>query len=176
MCNVTTGYDNLSICRNYQTGVEKFDIRKWSGATVWSVDSNNIQTGCTASDSGSPFYEITQKFQMGEFIPGEGVHDVTGVAPAAFTNRVIMHMMKWQNSLRNFTYTMAQFEVEIIATLNNGELWTVGTENGANISASAPTVGKTINEFAGSIITFESTESQPAYNLSSTLYSTFTII
>ncbi len=173
MCTITTGYDSLGICRNYQTGVQKFDIRKWSGETVWSANSDDQLTGCT--NTTAAFYEVTQKFEQGEFIPGEGVHDATGVAPAAYTNRVIFHLMKWQNSLRNFTYTIAQVEVEIIATLNDGTHWLSGSENGANVTASAPTVGKTINEFAGSLITFEAKESKPAFQVASSLYSTLTI-
>ena len=83
---------------------------------------------------------------------------------------------KYQASLRDLVYVLAQKELLIIVKDQNGNYFMIGEQNGANLVASTANVGKAYGDMNGSTIGFLAKEPTPARQCSASYIATRTII
>lgn len=167
-CLLTTGY-SLG-CRDNLGGIQKVYIRNWSASTTWTYDSNGQITGGT--NTGTSFYTVEQRNETAEFTQ-EGQHSLEN-GTNFWNQNVNLMFHKYQASIRNLVYVLAQTEVEIIVLDQNGNYFLVGEQNGANLISSAPTVGKAFGDLNGASVGFQAKEPTPARQMTSTFISTLT--
>lgn len=157
-------------CLDNLGGLQKVYIRNWSASTTYTYDSTGSVTGGT--NTSTPWYTIEQRQETGEFTQ-EGQHNVQN-GTNFWNQNVNLMLHKYQASLRNLVYVMAQTETEIIVLDQNGNYFLVGEQNGANLISSAPSVGKAFGDMNGVTIGFQAKEPSPARQLGSTFVSTLT--
>ncbi len=167
-CLISAGY-SLG-CRDNLGGLQKAYIRNWSASTTYTYDSNGQITGGTAGS----FYTIEQRNETAEFTQ-EGQHSLEN-GTNFWNQNVNLVFHKYQASIRNLVYVLAQTEVEIIVLDQNGNYFLVGEQNGANLISSAPSVGKAFGDMNGATIGFQAKEPSPARQVSSAFISTLTLV
>lgn len=159
-------------CRDNTGGLQKVYIRNWSASTTWSYDSTGAITGGT--NTAASFYTIEQRNQTAEFTQ-EGQHSLEN--ETNFWNQnVNLVFHKYQASIRNLVYALAQTEVEIIVLDQNGKYFLVGEQNGANLISSAPGTGKAYGDLSGALVGLQASEPSPSREMSSTLIGTLTFV
>jgi hypothetical protein len=166
-CLYTTG-SSLG-CMDNLGGLQKVYIRNWSASTTYNTQSDGQITGTTTTGT---WYTVEQRQETGEFTQ-EGQHNVQN-GTNFWNQNVNLTLHKYQASLRNLIYTMAQTETEIIVLDQNGNYFLVGEQNGANLVSSAPSVGKAFGDLNGVTIGFQAKEPTPARQMTSTFISTQT--
>ena len=169
-CLLSTGY-SLG-CRDNLGGIQAVYLQNWSGTTTWSYSTDGTITGST---SGSlTWYTVEQRNETASFNQ-EGQHSLEN-GTNFWNQNVDLVFHKYQASIRNLVYILAQTEVNIIVKDQNGAYFLVGEQNGANLSASAPSTGKAFGDLNGATISFQAKEPWPARELSSTLFATYTLV
>jgi hypothetical protein len=169
-CLLNTGY-SLG-CRDNIGGIQKVYVRNWSASTTWSYDSNGQITGGT--NTSTSWYTLEQRNETAEF-KQEGQHSLEN-GTNFWQQNVNLVFHKYQASIRNLVYVMAQTEMELIILDQNGNYFLVGEQNGANLIASAPSVGKAFGDLNGSTVGFQAKEPSPSRQLGSTFISTLTFV
>lgn len=170
-CLLTSGY-SLG-CRDNIGGIQKVYMRNWSASTTYTYDSNGQVTGGT--NTSTSFYTFEQRNETAEFNAGEGQHSIEN-GTNFYNQNVNLMFHKYQASIRNLIYVLAQTECEIIVLDQNGKYFLVGEQNGANVIASNSNVGKVFGDLNGSTINFQAKEPWPAREVSSTFISTLTFV
>lgn len=169
-CLINTGY--ALGCRDNLGGIQKIYLRNFSASTTYSYDSTGVITGAT--NSGSSFYTIEQRTETGEFNQN-GQHSLEN-GTNFWEQNVNLVLHKYQASLRNLIYLVAQTEVDIIVLDQNNRYFCIGEQNGANLIASAPNVGKAYGDLNGATIGFQAKEPYPAREMSATFVGTLTLV
>lgn len=169
-CLLSTGY-SLG-CRDNLGGIQAVYLQNWSGATTWSYSTDGTITGSTSGST--TWYKVEQRNETGEFNQ-EGAHSLEN-GTNFWNQNVNLVFHKYQASIRNLVYVLAQTEVNIIVKDQNGSYFLVGEQNGANLIASAPSTGKAFGDLNGATISFQAKEPWPARELSSTLFATYTLV
>lgn len=167
-CLYTGGY-SLG-CRDNLGGIQKVYIRNWSASTTYTYDANGQVTGGT--NTGVTWYTVEQRNETAEFNQ-EGQHNLEN-GTNFWNQNVNLVFHKYQASIRNLVYTMAQTETEIIVLDQNGNYFLVGEQNGANLIASGPATGKAFGDLNGATAGFQAKEPTPARQVSSTFISALT--
>lgn len=168
-CLFTAGY-SLG-CKDNTGGIQKFYIANFSAVTSYTYDSTGQITGGTAVPT---WYTFEQRNEVGEFNQ-EGAHSVEN--GTNFWNQTsVLTLYKNQASIRNLLYTMAQTQLQIIVLDQNGNYFMVGEQNGADMTASSASAGKAFGDLNGSKITLLAKEPSPARQLTSTYFSSLTIV
>lgn len=171
-CIINSGY--ALGCRDNTGGIQELYVRSYSSSTTYSYSSDGTVTGST-SPSGGTYYRIAQRAETSEFIAGEGQHSIEN-GTNFYNQTVNLSFTKYQASLRNLLYNLALAEVEVIVLDQNGNYFLVGEQNGANLTASNMNVGKAYGDMNGATCTLLAKEPTPARQVSSTFFSTLTII
>lgn len=169
-CVLDSGY-SLG-CRDNIGGLQKVYIRNWSASTTYTYDVNGVVTGGT--NTATPFYTFEQRNETAEFAPGEGQHSLEN-GTNFWNQNVNLTFHKYQASLRDLLYVMAQTELEIIVLDQNGKYFLVGEQNGANLIGSNASVGKAFGDLNGVTINLQAKEPGPAREISSTFIGTLTL-
>lgn len=158
-------------CKDNTGGIQEFYIGNFSGVTTYAVDSTGIVTGGT---NAPIFYRFEQRNEVGEFTQ-EGQHSVEN--GTNFWNQTsVMTLYKYQASIRNLLYTMAQTRLQVIVLDQNGKYFLIGEQNGADMTASTGSAGKAYGDLNGSTFTLLAKEPSPAREISSTYFATLTIV
>lgn len=168
-CLLTNGY--ALGCKDNTGGIKTFYIGNFSAITTYTYDANGIITGGTSAPT---FYTIEQRNEVGEFTQ-EGQHSVEN--GTNFWNQNIMGTLyKYQASIRNLLYTIAQTQVQVIVLDQNGNYFLVGEQNGGDLVASTGNAGKAYGDLNGSTFTILAKEPSPARQIGSTYFGTLTIV
>jgi hypothetical protein len=170
-CLINSGY-SLG-CRDNLGGIQKVFVRNWSASTTYTYDANGVITGGT--NTGTSFYTFEQRNETAEFIPGEGQHSLEN-GTNFWNQNVNLVFHKYQASLRDLLYVIAQTEVEIIVLDQNGKYFIVGEQNGANLIGSNASVGKAFGDLNGVTVNFQAKEPGPAREINSTFIGTLTFV
>lgn len=169
-CLYNTGY--ALGCRDNLGGLQKVYVRNWSASTSYTYDSTGQITGGT--NIASSYYTVEQRNETAEFMQ-EGQHSLEN-GTNFWNQNVNLVFHKYQASIRNLIYLMAQTETEIIVLDQNGNYFLIGEQNGANLIASAPNVGKAFGDLNGSTVGFQAKEPAPARQLTTAFFATLTIV
>lgn len=158
-------------CRDNTGGIQEFYIKSFSSTQSYTYDINGkIGTASTAET----FYRIEQVSETGEFLQN-GQH-----SPENGTNfweqdaNMVFH--KYQASVRDLVYVLAQKELLILAKDQNGKVFMIGEQNGANLVASTANVGKAYGDMNGATVGFKAKEPSPARECSASYLASITIV
>lgn len=168
-CILANGY--ALGCKDNTGGVQKFFIGNFSATTVYSEDSTGVITGGTVVPT---FYTFEQRNEVGEFTQ-EGQHSVEN--GTNFWNQTCnLTLYKYQASIRNLLFTMAQTQLQVIVLDQNGKYFLIGEQNGADMTSSTGSAGKAYGDLNGSTFTLLAKEPSPAREISSTYFASLTIV
>lgn len=170
-CLINTGY--ALGCRDNIGGLQKAYIRNWSASTTYTYSATGVITGGT--NTTTSFYTFEQRNETAEFIPGEGQHSLEN-GTNFWNQNVNLMFHKYQASLRDLLYVMAQSELEVIVLDQNGKYFLVGEQNGANLIGSNASVGKAFGDLNGVTINLQAKEPAPAREISATFAATLTFV
>lgn len=158
-------------CRE-AAGTQIVYLSPYSGSSVWTYDADGMVTGAT---NPGTFYSFPQRLETAEFIPGEGQYsNENGTAFYNENLNIVLH--KYQQSLRNLVYTLGKAEVVALVKTQTGKIFLVGEENGMLVTASNSSVGKALGDLNGTTISLQSKSIAPSREVSSTFFSTLTIL
>ncbi len=166
---LNTGY-TLS-CRDNIGGIQKVFVRNWSAGTTYTYSADGTITGGT--NTATTFYTFECRPETGMFDAGTGAHSIEN-GTNFWSQQVDLVLHKYQASIRNILYALAQTEMEIIVLDQNNNYMLMGSQNGANLTASKASVGKAYGDLNGSQITLVAKEPKPADFMSSTFFATLT--
>lgn len=168
-CIINTGYP-LG-CRDNIGGVQRVLVKTFNRAQTYTYNlSGEILTGSTTET----FYEIQQSSEVADF-KQDGQHSVEN--GTNFWNQTVSLVFhKYQSSLRDFIYILAQQEVVFLIQDQNGTWVLVGEQNGANLTASTANAGKMYGDMNGSTVTLIGKEPKPAVVATPAYITTLTII
>lgn len=172
-CNNTTPW-TLG-CRDNLGGIQLAYLRNFSAGTTYTYDATGIITGTSANALASSWYTIEQVQETGGFNAGDGQHSVTN-GTNFYQVTVDLAFHKYQASVRNIVYTLAQTETEVIILDQNGKYFLAGEQNGCNLVSSDSNVGKAFGDMNGSVIQLLANEPWQAREVDSTFISTLTIV
>lgn len=168
-CNITEGW--VLGCRDNTGGIQRVLIKTFGASQSYSYDTDGIITGASYSET---FYEFEQTSEAAEFIQ-EGQHSIeNGTNFWQQTVNLVFH--KYQASLRDLIYVLAQQEVIILVQDQNGKWFLIGEQNGANLTASTGNVGKAYGDMNGATVTLLAKEPSPAREVSTTYIASRTIV
>lgn len=168
-CLLTNGY-SLG-CKDNTGGIQKFFIGNFSAATTFTYDADGVITGGTSAPT---LYTFEQRNEVGEFTQ-EGQHSVEN-GTNFWNQTAVLTLYKYQASIRNLLYTMAQSRLQVIALDQNGKYFLMGEQNGADMTASTGSAGKAYGDLNGSTVTLLAKEPSPAREISSTYFASLTIV
>jgi len=169
-CLINTGY--ALGCRDNLGGIQKIYLRNFSASTVYSYDSTGVITGAT--NSGSSFYTIEQRTETGEFNQN-GQHSLEN-GTNFWNQNVNLVFHKYQASLRDLLYVLAQKEMTILIQDQNGKWFLIGEQNGGNLISSAANVGKAYGDMNGVTVGLQAKEPTPAREATQTYIDSLTIV
>lgn len=160
-------------CKDNVGGNSKIFIRNFSGSTNWNADSTGLLTGGT--NTSAAFYTFEQRTETASFDAGDAqISNENGTVYYNQTCGIVLH--KYQATLRDILYTLAQTECDIIVLDNNGKYYLMGEEAGATVSAGKATTGKGYGDLNGATITFTAKERWPAREISPVFISTLNFV
>ena len=158
-------------CRDNTGGVQEIYIKSFSSTASYTYDIDG-QIG--TSSVPETFYKFEQTSEAAEFTQ-EGQHSIEN-GTNFYNQNVNMVFHKYQASLRDLIYVLAQKEVLIIVKDQNGNYFMIGEQNGANLIASTANVGKAYGDMNGSTIGFQAKEPTPARQCSAAYIAAKTIV
>jgi hypothetical protein len=168
--SLTAGY--TTGCKDGISGVYRVYMNNFSGDTSYTYDSNGTVTGMTSGNTS--FYKFEQRNETASF-KQDGTHN-NEIGNNFWTQELTLQFLKYQASQRNLIYSLAVSQLLIIVETNDGRRFLMGEEFGADLSASASNVGKTLADPNTSDLTFMAKSTTPVREISSTLFNTFTLV
>ena len=168
-CLLTAGY--ALGCKDNTGGIKYFLVSNFSGATTYAYGSLGEITGGTSTPT--TWYKVEQRNEVGDFTQA-GQHNVAN-GTNYWDQTAIMTLYKYQASIRNLLYTMAQTRLSVIAVDQNGNAFLLGETNGADLTASTGSAGKAYGDLNGSIVTVLAKEPSPARQISATYFGTLSV-
>lgn len=154
-------------------GIQKAYIRNWSAGTSYTYNSTGEITGATGSYSAATWYTFEVRPETGSFNPGNGQHNLEN-GTNYWEQQLDLTLHKYQASVRNLLYAVAQTEMEILVLTQNNQYILMGEQNGANLTASQASVGKAYGDLNGTTFTMIAKEPSPARIVDTTLATSFT--
>lgn len=169
-CLYTGGFSLSDYCLDNIGGIKEFYVGNFSAATTYTYDANNIITGGTLQPT---YYTVEQRRETGNFSFDHALNIQNGTN--VYTHKASMTFHKYQATIRDLVYVMAQTETSIIVLDQNGKYFLLGEENGMNAMSSNGGGGTAFEDLNGVQINFEGKEPQPPRELSSTFFATLTV-
>ncbi len=169
-CLYTEGWSLADNCLDNIGGIKEFYIGNFSGSSTYTYSTDGIITGGTLNPD---YYTVEQRREVGSFTQ-EGALTLASGANV-YTQSAEMTFMKYQASVRDLVYIMAQTETSIIVLTQEGRYILLGEENGMNAITSTGGSGKAFEDLNGVTITFEGKEKSPAREMSATYFGTLTV-
>lgn len=158
-------------CRDNTGGIQEIYIKSFSSTASYTYDIDGMIATASVAET---FYKFEQTSESAEFTQ-EGQHSIEN-GTNFYNQNVNMVFHKYQASLRDLVYVLAQKELLIIVKDQNGNYFIIGEQNGANLVASTANVGKAYGDMNGSTIGFLAKEPTPARQCSASYIATRTII
>ncbi len=168
-CILNVGW--LLGCRDNTGGVQRILIKSYSATQSYTYDMAGMVATASTPET---FYEFEQTSEAAEFTQ-EGQHSIEN-GTNFYNQNVNMVFHKYQSTLRDLIYVLAQKEVSILVQDQNGNWFIVGEQNGANLISSAANVGKAYGDMNGSTIGFQAKEPAPARQCSLDYINSRTIV
>ena len=117
-------------CRDNTGGIQEIYIKSFQATASYTYDITN-QVG--TSSVPETFYKFEQTSEASEFTQA-GQHSIEN-GTNFYNQNVNMVFLKYQASLRDLVYVLAQKELLIIIKDQNGNYFMIGEQNGANLVA-----------------------------------------
>lgn len=168
-CILANGY-SLD-CKDSLGGIQIFYIGNFSAGTNFTYNSTGTITGGTSTPT---FYTFNQRNEVGEFSQ-EGSHSVEN-GTNFWTQNANLTLYKYQASIRDLLYVLAQQRLQIIVLDQNGKYFLLGEQNGSDMTASAANVGKAYGDLNGATFTLSAKEPSPAREMTSVYFLTLTVV
>ena len=169
-CLYSDGWSLADNCLDNIGGIREFLVGNFSGSTTYEYDADGVITGGTNQPT---YYTVEQRRETGSFTQSHALNIQNGTN--VYTQTAAMTFHKYQASVRDLVYTMAQTETSIIVLTQEGRYILLGEENGMNAISSEGGSGQAYEDMNGMMVTFEGKEKTPAREVSSTFISTLTI-
>lgn len=166
-CNFISSDYSLP-CRDQMGGTVKFFVGQWSGATSYSLDSENVITGATSANTHFEFEQRTETAQLTE----TGNYGDNGTR--FFEQSLSVALEKMSASLRNRLNLLGQSKLSVIAQDSNGVNWLIGKDEGAWVTESEHGTGQAKGDRNGLSLTFTARERFPLYKIADSALSDFT--
>lgn len=170
-CIYSNGWDLADNCLDNIGGVQNFLISNYSGGTTYEYDTEGVITGSTGG--AATWYEIEQRRETANFSQTHALNIQNGTN--VYTQNASMTFHKYQASVRDLVYTMAQTETNIIVLTQEGKYFLLGQANGMNAISSEGGSGQSFEDMNGMMVTFEGKEKTPAREVSSTFIAGLTV-
>lgn len=169
-CIYSDGWSLADNCLDNIGGIREFYIGNFSGASTYSYDADGIITGGTDSPS---YFTVEQRRETGAFTQEHALNIQNGTN--VYTQNAEMTFHKYQASVRDLVYVMAQTETSIIVLTQEGRYILLGEENGMNAISSTGGSGKAFEDLNGITVSFQGKEKTPAREMSSTYFGTLVV-
>lgn len=160
LCVTLTRGRNLS-CKGGNGGIKAVSFSVWDESAIISGVAGEVSTlpaGLTA------VYRYQLK-NTGNTFTEEIVAD-NEARTVLYNGTVSLVLQKLDLETRNEIALLAMGELNIFIETNNGEIFVIGSENGASISGGNFMTGGARGDMSGSNLTFATTESAPHRRLS----------
>ena len=158
-------------CRDNTGGVQRILVKSYSATASYSYDVSGM---IGTSSVPETFYEFEQTSEAAEFTQ-EGQHSPEN-GTNFYNQNVNLVFHKYQASLRDLVYVLAQKQVILLVQDQNGNWFMVGEQNGANLVSSSANVGKTYGDMNGSTVGFLAKEPSPARQCNAAYIASRTIV
>lgn len=160
-------------CRDNTGGVQRVLIKSFDAAQTYTYDVDGAIL--TSAITPETFYEFEQPSEAAEFNPGEGNHSIeNGTNFWVQTVNLVFH--KYQASLRDMLYVLAQKELTVLVQDQNGKWFIVGEQNGTNLIASSAKVGKAYGDMNGVTVSLQAKEPTSSRECTPAYIATLTIV
>ena len=157
-------------CKDSLGGIKEVYIGSTNATTVFTYDADDVITGATAAPN---FFTFEQRNEQGEFVQ-TGQHSVEN-GTNFWEQSVSLIFTKNDAEDRNTLMLLAQSTLMIIVLDQNGKYWVVGESNGADLTASTQSAGKSYGDLNGTTVSFMGKESSPAREMDSVTFATLTV-
>ena len=169
-CIVNEGF--VLGCRDNTGGVQRILIKSFDPAQTYTYNvDGEILTGVITPET---FYEFEQPSELAEFTQ-EGQHSLEN-GTNFWNQNVNLVFHKYQASLRDTLYVLAQKELTVLVQDQNGNWFLIGEQNGANLISSTANVGKAYGDMNGVTVGLQGKEPTPARQATSAYIATLTIV
>lgn len=169
-CILNNGWDLA--CRDNTGGVQRILIKSFDKAQTYTYDL----TGAILTSVITPetFYEFEQTSEVAEFTQ-EGQHSIEN-GTNFWNQNVNLVFHKYQSSLRDLLYVLAQKELTVLVQDQNGTWFLIGEQNGMNLISSSANVGKAYGDMNGVLVGLQGKEPTPARVATAAYIATLTIV
>ena len=157
-------------CKDSLGGIKEVYIGSTNATTVFTYDVNDVIDTATLAPN---FFTFEQRNEQGEFVQ-TGQHSVEN-GTNFWEQSVSLIFTKNDAEDRNTLMLLAQSTLMIIVLDQNGKYWVVGQENGADLTASTQSAGKSYGDLNGTTVSFMGKESSPAREMSAACFATLTV-
>ena len=157
-------------CKDSLGGIKEVYIGSTNATTVFTYDANDVIDTATLAPN---FFTFEQRNEQGEFVQ-TGQHSVEN-GTNFWEQSVSLIFTKNDAEDRNTLMLLAQSTLMIIVLDQNGKYWVVGETNGADLTASTQSAGKSYGDLNGTTVSFMGKESSPAREMDSVTFATLTV-
>ena len=173
-CTLNTGW-SLG-CRDNTGGIKRVLICAFTSNRTYTYNGTGlVLTGdSTSADATQTFYEFEQTSEVAEFTQ-EGAHSIEN-GTNFWNQNVNLVFHKYQASVRDLVFVLAQKEVTIIIEDQNNKYFLIGEVNGANLVKSTGNAGKAYGDMNGSTISFLAKEPTLARECDAAYIASITIV
>ena len=165
---VTLGRGRALACKGGNGGIKAVGIAVWSEANKVTGVSGEVATLPVALTA---VYRYQLK-NSGNSFTEEIVAD-SEARTVLYNGTVALVLQKLDLDTRNEIALLAMTEVVLFIETNNGEVFVVGSENGAELTGGNFMTGGARGDMSGSNLTFTSTEPAPHRRLSTAAKATY---
>lgn len=158
-------------CRDNTGGVQRVLIKSFSKDDSYTY---NVDGAIVSGVSGETYYEFEQTSEAAEFTQ-EGQHSIEN-GTNFWNQKVNLVFHKYQASLRDLLYVLAQKELTVLIQDQNGKWFLIGEQNGANLISSAANVGKAYGDMNGVTVGLQAKEPTPAREATQAYIDSLTIV
>lgn len=157
-------------CRDNTGGVQRILIKSFDKNQTYTYNTDGAILTGTISET---FYEFEQTSEAAEFTQ-EGQHSIEN-GTNFWNQNVNLVFHKYQATLRDLLYVLAQKELTVLVQDQNGKWFLIGEQNGANLISSSANVGKAYGDMNGVLVGLQGKEPTPAREATDAYIATLTI-
>jgi len=158
-------------CKDSLGGIKQVYIASFNDAEVFTYDAEDVIDTATGTED---FYTFEQRNEQGEFTQ-TGNHSVEN--GTNFWEQVVSLVFTKNDAAdRNTLKVLAQSTLLVIVKDQNGIYWLVGETNGADLTASTASAGKSYSDLNGTTISITGKEAAPAREMSQAAFDSLTVI
>jgi len=168
-CELTSGY--VLDCSDSVGGIRSVHVARLANITSYAETGGVISA--ITQEATTNFYKI-------ELEKENGMYEETQTKDVAnstnfYEGSLVFSMNKLTAEVRNNTHLLALSPLFIIVEDLNGKYWTMGADNGADLTTSKASTGQAFGDKSGKELTFASKEKFAMYEVPQSVIDTLTV-